>query len=336
VGANHSILVGSNLSGSTDFLKHWGIKVAQTTAATEVTPKSFIFEIWDGSEWVEMSVMATHSSLFYRYANEVFIRENISEHIRFGLNTNSTWAKKTIDGKNLYWSRIRIQTTLTTAPVFDQFKLSTNRSEINSDGTHTFHGSSRFRQSLIASGNIFGEEGAGVVDVAVSVGTGGLPTGWNHNVKNSELNQNGDAIHTQFTLPRGIDTSQPLNIKVIFTPSPAGADAAEAIMSVLPVEVAGISEADPTGGIVPVSRTVANTETLTAKVAQTLTDSSVDAATTGKLVSLSFTDFDISDYYEGDMVLIRFELNDDGDNNVDLAVFSLEVSGVNWTHGDKL
>jgi len=334
----HSILFGSNrinvVSGN---LKFYGIKVLQTTATTEVAPKSYAIEIWTGAAWTEVGTMATHSSLFHRYGNELFIRSNISEHIRFGVDGGTTWVQKTIDSKNLYWARIRIATTVTTSPVFQQFKLSTSRSEKNADGTDTYHGNSRFEHTVLAAGNIFGEEGA-VGDVTHTVGAGGAPTQWDHNIKNSNLNTNGDAVHFQFTLPYGIDTSFPMHMyaKVLPTGNP-GANV-DFIMSLLPVQIAGVKVADPTGGAnhTPIARTVANTETVVAKNAQVVAVSDVDLSVADKIISVEFEPFDISDYYEGDQVFVRFELDDDGGSNTDVALLEVAVDGYKWTHGGKL
>lgn len=339
--AGHSILIGSSLfeAGGADRLRHWGLKIAQVTAAVEITEKSFAVEIWDGSAWVEIGAMTTESGKFFRYANTLFIRANSSEHLRYGITDETAWSKKTINSQNLYWSRIRITDSLTTSPTFEQFKISCSRFEANADGTNTFHGLSRFRQTLFSSGNVFGEEG-GVTDANASVGSGGVPTGWTHRIKNSLLNGNGDNIMTQLTLPRGIDTSQPLSLSMIYkinTTNNSGNGTF--IISVLPVEVAGNKIADPAGGINPIARSKANTETLTSKQAQFLSQSiDLDGSSGGnnKFLSLSFDSIDISDYYEGDILLIRLELDEDGDPANDVLVYLVEVGGVNWTHGEKL
>ncbi len=333
--ANHSILIGSNnLDAAGDALKHWGIKVLQTTAAVEVTPKSFAFELWDGAAWVELNTMATDSSDFSRYGNYLFVRANNSEHIRYGITKDTTWAKKTIEGDNLYWSRIRIIANLTTAPVFQQFKLSSSRFEANEDGTNSYHGRARFRITVGGVGNVFGE-GAGTKDVNVTVGAGGVPTGWSMKIKKGELESNGDYLTMQISLPRGIDTSQPVNIDAIVIGTPGGADPPNLIMSVKPQEVEGVLVADPAFGLSPVARTLANTDTVTNAVAQTQTNNTTVIDST-KIRRISFNGWDVSDYYEGDMLFIYFEMDDDGANNVETSVFQLEISGVLWTHGNRL
>lgn len=338
VGADHTILIGSDLDGPSDKLKHWGLKILNTTAAVEVTPKSFAIEIWDGAAWTGIGTMATHSSLFYRYGNSLFIRANNSEHVRYGISDDVTWVKKTIDGNELYWSRIRIVTTVTTAPTFDQFKLSTDRTEINGDGTVTHHGNARFRPTLVSSGNIFGDEpGSGVGNANIDVGSGGVPTGWTHNMPNQLLNGSNDAIHYQFLLPKGICTSCPINVnfKYVVANNESPATTVDLICSILPVESVGILVADPTGGVTPVERSVSGIQTLVSQAA--LTDSvAADTSLANVIYEASFGPFSIVDYYEGDVVFLRIELDDDGAQNSDIAVVAVDVNGVFWTPGGKL
>ncbi len=339
VTAGHSILMGSELATASDVLKHWGFKVLMgAQRAVEVTEHSFELEIWNGSAWVAVGGMSTHSTLFHRYGSNHLIRASTPEHVRYGIQLDTTWAKKTISGKNLYWSRIRIATTITTAPTFEQFKLHPSRSEINIDGTHTFHGLSRFRRTLVAAGNVFGESG-GVTDFTSDVGSGGVPTGWGHVVKNSSLKGNGDAIYTQFPLPAGIDTSHPVFVDFIYEMTSTGAgDDADLICSFKPLEVIGALVADPAGGVTPTQRTAANTSALTAVAGEADSTSGLNIVTTvtNKLFSVRFGPFTVEDYYEGDVVAIRLEFDDDGTANVDLRVWALAVTGVLWTDGEKL
>jgi len=337
VDADHTILIGADITD----LKHWGFKSVQTTAAAEVTPKSFVVEIWNGSAWVAVGTMSCHSTAFHRYGNELFIRSNISEYIAYGITDGTTWAKKTIDGHNLYWVRLRIDTTVTTAPVFEQFKLFPHFAEIEEDGTIIFRGSARHRITLNAMGNIFGEEG-GVTHANIAVGSGGVPTGWDHQVKNSEFNSDGDAINFQFSLPTGIETASMLEMhaNVIITDGGGASPANDAtlIMSCLPVEIQGVLEADPSGGAghTPVARTLANTETITAKAGVARTVTTVDTSDTTKIRHIEFEGFDISDYYAGDQIFGRLELDSDGAATADIVTLEVIVEYTTWTIGERI
>jgi len=292
-----------------------------------------VFEIWDGAAWVEIGAMATHSSLFHRYANTFFLRANSSEHVRFGIEDDTTWATKTINTVTAYWARVRIESAATTVPVFQQFKLSTNRTELNEDGTKTAHGRARSRKTVVSSGNIFGESG-GVTSGTLFVGAGGLPTGWAHNIKNSILNGNGDAVYFQFNLPRGIDTSFPLRLIVTYVTN-TNTTPVQMIWSFLGQASSGVLVADPAGGITPVPRSDANTPTLTSTAGQVITFN-LPQTSINKSHTSTQDGFDISELYEGDMGFVRLELDDDGPGNTDVLVLSVEIDAVFWTEGEKL
>ena len=66
IGEGYSMLIGSSLIGE-DVLKHWGLNIIQTTAAVEGTKRSFMFEIWNGSAWVEFNVMALDIFNYYKW-----------------------------------------------------------------------------------------------------------------------------------------------------------------------------------------------------------------------------------------------------------------------------
>ncbi len=333
---NHTMLIGSAIEGEGETLKHFGIKIAQTVAAVGIG-KPFVMEIWDGSAWAKIGAMSSHSSKFYRYGNDLFLRKT-SEHLRYGVDETSPWLRKSINGHNLYWARIRIVGTVTTAPVFDQFKLSPNRTEINEDGTSTYHGNARFRQTLVMAGNLFGESG-GVSNASVPIGSGSIPQGWNHRMKNNQLNGNGDAIYAQFTLPHGIDTSQRVKVRIIYQVEQAGATTVDAsiVVSLQPLQVVGTVVADPNGGVVPTKRTVANTVHRNARPATIHTESIAVGATDSLMLrSFETNGVDVSDYYEGDILAVRIELDNDGSPNKDILIWSAEIDGAKWTLGEKL
>jgi hypothetical protein len=329
---NHTILLGSDLANG-DVQKHFGIWMKQTVAAVEVTPKSFVWEVWDGAAWTEVATMAFRPRTFYTYANSLFLRVAAEEFIHIGVQDATTWAKKTISGHNLYWSRIRIATTITTAPVFEQFRLLPNHATVHDEGTVTFHGAARFERTLVGLGNIFGEEG-NTVDVSIPVGSGGVPTGWSHNCKNSQFNNAGDALDWQFPIPLGSDTSLPLTMGAVLVPDSGGAGTVVMSASLLATEVAGVMVADPTGGTTPVARTLSNTEALTSKAAQTQ-DQNLTSGVTDKPQRVEFGPFDIADYYPGDMIFLRLEMDDSGVGNAKVTTLVAEVSGSQWNTGRK-
>ena len=102
----------------------------------------------------------------------------------------------------------------------------------------------------------------------------------------------------------------------------------------IPVQVAGVKINDPNGGKVPTARTVASTTAITADNAQVTTFTNIDN-TTGIFHKITSDDIDISSYYEGDVILIRVELDNDGADNSDIAVVGIEASAVKWSLGER-
>jgi len=323
-------------------LKHWGTLINQVVAGVG---GSYVVEIWNGSAWVGVGVQTTSQVETYRYSNALFLRASSNEFLQYGIDTDTTWGLMTVDGAGTaigpsYWVRWRIDTVVTTPPTFELSWLTPSHAMLNSLGRRRALGLALWRKTLIIGGNVFGESG-GVQAGNVNVGTGGLPTGWTQNAKNSRLNTVGDAIYTQLAIPEGLCTAFPLSITVVYsvtgsqpvTTSPTGR------VSVLPVEVQGVAVADPTGGLVPIPRTLANTETLTGKTGLEgdgtvgLTDL---ATTDNRALSTNFGTYDISDYYEGDLIFIRFEMVDDGSPNQDVTVWAIILSGVAFSDGGTL
>ena len=320
-------------------IKHFSVEIRQDTAGVG---GEYIWEIWDGAAWVEVGVQAVSTDLNYRYSNEVFIRAN-REQIRLGIFDSTTWATKTIGAYTGYWGRVRVTVAPTTAPIFEQLQITPSNTFISSAGIRSAHGLALWRSTLLATGNIFGESG-GVANSSVPVGTGGLPTGWNHIGKNNALNGNGDAIYTQFALPAGICTAYPLRFEILYTVTGSQPItlAPTMILSVLPQEVSGVLVADPAGGVVPVLRDFTNTDALTANPGLSQSKTLVPAGATipatydNQIHCVTFDGFDISSYYAQDLIIVRVELDDDGTPNQDVVVWSVNIEGVAYTDGREL
>ena len=330
----------TRLDENGDTLKDYTMKFSVDTGDTT---GSYEFQIWDGTDWVTKGVQATQIANTYRYSSDVFMRSSNVEHVRVGIDDNTTWATKTIDGTTGYWMRTRIASTGSSAPVFEQLALVPSHFMINEKGQRQSQGLALWRETIVSTGNVFGEDGT-VVNATPPVGSGGTPTGWNQNMKNNKLNSNGDAILLQFALPGGICTAYPLKFKVLYqmagsqpvTTAPSG------IMSVIPIEVSGVPVADPDGGLVPVPRTQVNTETLTAKAGTAVTldllpsGSTLPLDYTNQIHEIEYSPYDISSYYEDDIVAVRFEMDSDGSPNQDVTVWGVIVEGVKFTEGKVL
>jgi len=341
---NAIYLATSRTDGTGTALKHWGALINQLVAGVD---GSYVVEIWDGAAWVAVGVQATSQVETYRYSNALFLRAASNEFLQYGIDTDTTWGLATVDEAGTvigphYYVRWRIDTLVTTLPTFELAWLTPSFANFNNLGRRRALGLALWRKALIIGGNVFGESG-GVVSGNHPIGTGGVPTGWTQNAPNSELDNSGNAIYTQLILPQGICTAFPLQLTVVYstdggqpvTLAPTG------ILSVFPAEVQGVEVADPAGGLVPTPRILANTEDLAgggAKAGQVAGPTALTALTTtdNKALSTNFGDFDINGYYEGDLILIRFEMDNDGTPNQDITVWSIILNGVVFSDGGTL
>jgi len=343
-GSNYCIYVSTDVQntafGSLDYARIMGLKISQITAAVETTEKSIVFESWNGTSWVEGSIMATQSSKFYVYGNDLFIRANNSEHLRFGrdliVDNN---VKKTIYGKERYHVRLRIKNAITTAPTFNQFKISNNRTEINSDGTITMHGLARYVVALSFQSNTFGETG-GVTNANFQVGDPltsieSPHDSWTHAMKNNQLNGPNDAIYANALIPEGCCTSCPLLVKIKYLVLNEGtSDDGLLKCSAYFARTVGVPVADRSGGIVPVSRDLAHTTPLDEGLAA-VENLTIDLDYTGKVVTAPVAEYSVADYYPGDLMLFRIGFQDNG-NNKKIAILGIDVEYLKWTLGSRL
>lgn len=321
-------------------IKHFGLRIAQAIAGVG---GSYEFKVWTGASWDTIGIEAISEEEEYRYANEVFLRASSLETVHYGLDDNFGWATTSVDGVTAYWACVEIATVPTTLPTFEYTWAVSSSLEVNKIGRRISTGLAKWKGTVSASGNVFGETG-GVVLADVDVGSGGTPTGWTHPMPNSRLNQIADAIYFQFALPEGICTAHPLELSVVYSTTgtqPITA-APELTLSVYTSEVAGNLVADPAGGIVPTPRTLANTDTLTTGTADFDAQNLIPSGTVlpatydDYAIEQAFGSFDASSYYEGDVLFVRAELTDDGTPNQDINIIALVVNGIKFSDGGAL
>jgi len=151
--AGNSIYLSSVVPDSSgNPLPFYGLKTIVDTAAV-LGAGNFSIEHWnDISGWVDDGNYMESQSSGHYYSNANSIFENTgSFHIRGPLllsiesDPNLTWDVNDpiTSGTDRYWIRIRIKNTVTTAPIFQQFKLHSNRFEVNGDGWLEYFGSAR-------------------------------------------------------------------------------------------------------------------------------------------------------------------------------------------------
>lgn len=320
--ANHTILIGSELQTVSGFLKFWGMNILNTTRAVEIVKRSFVFELWNGAAWVSFNVMALQTTNLYRYSNEVFTRASNDEVISFGILPSTTWSTKTISGKTAHWIRIRITNNLTTSPVFNSFRLASSIYSLSKLGIDYRIGSSRYFDYYPNTSGNWGT--SGTINGSFAVGSGGSPTGWTHITTLSRLNGDGDYLNANFIIPPGADTSLPVSVSITYYTNTVSSSNMGVTVSFLPNEVVGTYVADPAGGITPTQRTEANSEIVTSKVAQSVSITS-DNNPAGYVRKALFSNFNISNYYEGDIILCRFRLDSRNGGTLDILSYTIKI-----------
>jgi hypothetical protein len=331
-----------------NLLKHWGLIMDVATNGVKAGPASpadadYIFEIYTGAatynpaSWTSIGAMSTSEEEQYRYANNHFLRANNVEEIRFGIDNTTTWNTTTINSVEGYYARIRVRTnTTSTYPTFNQLKITPSFVQFNDKGQQQFHGLSQYRKTLFGAGNTWGL-GNGVTDTSVDVAS----TSWTQDNTNSRANGTGDYITFQFAVPGGLSTAHPVKFKVIYSTT-AGSALTNIGMNlrVAPQEIVGNLVADPAGGIVPTARTEPNTTGYNSIAPQLVNfpDASIYPE---KLRVQEFDGYDISSYYEDDLLIIQLELLDGVtgptlNNARPFDLWAIVIEGVSFTNGINL
>jgi len=338
--AGHSIMWCTDRTDAASApIKYWGLEVNQAIAAV-LGGGAFLFEIQTAANtWAEIDVMAVSAAEQYIYANDVFLRASSDETIRPGIDASTTWAATTIDGTLGRWMRVRIATTITTGPTLERLRLVPSHTATNAQGQLSARGLAQWRSQLFGVGNVWGEvTGGGTKDGDEPVGSGGVPTGWTQKIKKGLLNSSGDSLSFQIQIPDAICTAFPLFFDLYYSSSGVSpiTTGPDLILSVLVLAVGGVTVADSGGAIVPVARAVTDAETFTAKAATAVTVTGATGAIIRTQQVIRFGPYPIADYYEGDAIIIRLELDADGTPSQDVVLWTMAVDGVRFTTGGRL
>lgn len=227
ITANNAIYVASSLSDGSDVLKFLGIKSSMQTAAV-LGAGEIVAEYWNGSSWTEFNHMSVDETFqHYPHAMEIFERTGF-EQIRFNNNIKSDWTKNDpispVLGVSYFWVRFRIKTAITTAPIFEQWKVHSNRVEHNADGWTEFFGNARpvgniswDYNSFAAFGDSPGNQDLFVLNKAndyEDLGIGRIENSFADNVVSR-------AGLIKFS-PLDLDTSSPLTLNISWVPRATG------------------------------------------------------------------------------------------------------------------
>ena len=153
----------------------------------------------------------TNDGKYYPQGNTYFEKLGSVHHIRYDSSLAiDNWTKNDpiSGGTAYYWTRFRIESAVTTAPIFEQFKLHTNRSEINSDGWIEYFGKARpigqLASGFSAAASLDGNLGNTPLWINQNLGVGYL----DNTFTNSTMIT---GIHSY--LPFDADTSSPIKLQ---------------------------------------------------------------------------------------------------------------------------
>jgi hypothetical protein len=193
---------------------------------------------------------------------------------------------------------------------------------------------------------VFSEDGS-VGDTTITVGTGAVT--WNQPLRDSSITSTAVSLGSQIAIPGGICTAFPLFITLYYVPYRTTSGTSSTVttvmtgkMDAIPIEASGILVADPLGGITPVPRSVADTETLINKSGTTFTKNLTEVGenitgTSGREVrTVKYGPFFIDDYYEGDLLFFRFSINTFGTLSAGSAAFKMvgmDIEGIAFSDG---
>jgi hypothetical protein len=145
--------------------------------------------------------------------------EGTSYQVRFNPAMDDDWAKNNVPSVGAidrYWIRFRITSSPIVLPIFEQFKLHSNRKEINGDGFSEDMGKARAYRTLPINWNTFKDAGSTVGNQDLWLTTN-CKTGFSNNVMSQ-----GDSVGTVTSLPTWVDTSAPLRLRVSGVPVVTG------------------------------------------------------------------------------------------------------------------
>jgi hypothetical protein len=146
VAAGHAVYFGSSLENASGVLKTFGAEIDVNTARVG---GSMVAEIWDGASWVDVGAMDTSAVPIYDNDGPALSVTTGSRQVRLGIVSATTWATKTILAQTLYWFRLRNDTLMTTAPIYEQSKLHPSCSRVNEDGFLEFFGNARRQKQML-------------------------------------------------------------------------------------------------------------------------------------------------------------------------------------------
>jgi hypothetical protein len=306
-------------------IKWFGIKTKTITASVG---GEIVLEYWNGSTWVEFNHMSTDSTdgaKYLPYGLDVFQRTG-NEHVRYNSKIDDNWtANDPVSlGTDLFWIRFRIESNLTTVPVFEQWKIHTNRTEINSDGFIEYFGKARSVNILPFDSGTFqaGNNSPANQDIYIGdfLGVGRIE----NNFQSGAI----DRIGLVRPLPLDLDTSCPINLRIIWQ-TETGDTTSDFNIT---VRWSNTNDGDP---IYEAPNEAPSTALRQKTLTQTITNVGESTQFSQQFL-LDVSDFTTrNEQNVGDLLWITIERNNDG-NSSDLHLVQVEIQYIKWSNGGHL
>ena len=219
VNTNTAIYMASSLENGTK-VKSLGLRAIINTAVT-LGGGSIVAEYYNGA-WTEFETMTTEADAdYFPEASNIFEHEG-SHHIRYDCKLPVDWTASDDPsfGTVLFWVRFRIASTITTAPVFEQWRLHSNHTEMNADGWLEYFGTARPLGRLswdmsVLEAVLLNNPSDQDLYLSDTIGVG--------RVKNKFLNSATDRTAFNAFLPFDYDTSCPLRLVISYITDDASA-----------------------------------------------------------------------------------------------------------------
>lgn len=319
---NSAIYFTSALPASNP-IKWYGLKADIATAAS-LGSGEIVAEFWNGSSWIEFNHVSTTSNGRYSPFGKKIFERTANEQIRFNPFIKDDWvANDPVSlGQDFQWVRFRINgASINTAPVFNSFKVHSNRSEFNSDGYLEYFGESRPINTLpfdIGSLQAANSSPANQdIYVGDFIGVG--------RIENEFATNTTDRIGLARPFPSDIDTSAPIKL-TLYWQSQGNDNATDFDIT---VRWTNTETGDPVFDATSSSPTVALREQT---ISQSLSNPGTDQQFT-QLFSLDVSDvIPIKENSGGDLFWLSIQRSNDG-NSSNLTLLQIKIEYVSLSSG---
>jgi hypothetical protein len=307
-------------AGTTDPIKFFGVKVDCVTASVG---GELVTEYWDGSSWIEFNSMSTMSGDKYLpHGKDIFGRSSV-EQVRFDYHIGDDWQKNdpVSFGTNLYWIRVRVASSTSTSPIFEQIKIHSNRTEINEDGFMEYFGTGRSINILPFDSGTFQAANNSPTNQDLWLGDN-LGVG---RIENQFVSGTTDRVGLVRPLPLDLDTSCKLRLTLHLH--------SELVDTSPDIDFTIRYSASNVGSSVYDATTLSPT---TAVGQNTVTVSATNPGQDKQFIAE--VDLDVSDFVTrdsnniGDLLWISIQRDNDG-NASDVSLIQVEIQYVQWCNG---